>query len=188
MRRGITIKDILILCVIGVVIAFIVNGVDIQSVDDYYRSRFDVISEESETVFLSICCSVVHDNLNSLDSHLKDEKYIPADGVMLPLTEYVLHPKETVFDIMERAARLNGIQIVHRGGSLSVYNSVYMQGINHLFEYSCGPLSGWMYSINGAFPSYGCSAYELRDGDVIEWRYTCDLGRDIGAGIGGWQI
>lgn len=30
------------------------------------------------------------------------------------------------------------------------------------------------------FPNYGCSKYEVSDGDVIEWRYTCDLGKDVG--------
>ena len=34
--------------------------------------------------------------------------------------------------------------------------------------------------VNGEFPQYGCSRYELHDKDVIEWGYTCDLGRDVG--------
>ena len=41
-------------------------------------------------------------------------------------------------------------------------------------------MSGWMYSVNSWFPNYGCSQYEVSDGDMIEWRYTCDLGRDVG--------
>ena len=39
-----------------------------------------------------------------------------------------------------------------------------------------------MYSVNGEFPNYGCSAYALQDGDVICWVYTCDLGEDVGGG------
>ena len=27
---------------------------------------------------------------------------------------------------------------------------------------------------------YGCSRYRLQDGDVVEWKYTCDLGADVG--------
>ena len=42
-----------------------------------------------------------------------------------------------------------------------------------------------MYRVNGEFPNKGCSDYELNDGDVIEWAYTCDLGRDIGCEVGG---
>ena len=37
-----------------------------------------------------------------------------------------------------------------------------------------------MYRVDGEFPNYGCSKYELRDGQVIEWVYTCDLGHDVG--------
>jgi hypothetical protein len=37
-----------------------------------------------------------------------------------------------------------------------------------------------MYRVDGWFPNYGCSRYQLADGEVVEWRYTCDLGRDVG--------
>ena len=38
-----------------------------------------------------------------------------------------------------------------------------------------------MYRVDGVYPHYGCSSYVLRDGQVVEWVYTCDLGRDVGA-------
>ena len=49
-----------------------------------------------------------------------------------------------------------------------------------MYEFDCGALSGWMYRVNGWYPNYGCSRYQLKDGDVVEWRYTCDLGNDVG--------
>ena len=61
-----------------------------------------------------------------------------------------------------------------------VYRSVYIEGIGNLYEFDGGPLSGWMYSVNGVFPNVGCSGCDLHDGDVIAWRYTCELGGDIG--------
>ena len=61
-----------------------------------------------------------------------------------------------------------------------MYNSHYIEGINNLYEFDCGELSGWMYSVNGWYPNYGCSRYQVQDGDVIEWHYTCDLGEDLG--------
>lgn len=63
-----------------------------------------------------------------------------------------------------------------------IYNSAYIEGIANLYEFDCGELSGWMYRVNGWFPNYGCSRYELQDGDKVEWLYTCDLGADIGGG------
>ena len=48
-------------------------------------------------------------------------------------------------------------------------------------------MSGWMYKVNGWYPNYGSSRYQLQNGDVVEWRFTCDLGNDIGGGyaVGG---
>ena len=40
--------------------------------------------------------------------------------------------------------------------------------------------SGWMYSVNGVFPNYGASSYNLRMETRIEWVYTCNLGDDVG--------
>jgi len=62
----------------------------------------------------------------------------------------------------------------------ALYGSVYIEGIGNLYEFDCGELSGWMYSVNGEFPMYGMSQYEVKDGDVIEVVYTCDLGADVG--------
>ena len=42
-----------------------------------------------------------------------------------------------------------------------------------------------MYTVNGWFPNYGCSKYVRQDKDVIQWIYTCDLGRDIGGNF--WE-
>ena len=63
------------------------------------------------------------------------------------------------------------------------FNSNYVEGINNLYEFDCGQNSGWMYCVNGWYPNYGCSRYVVQDGDVIEWNYTCDLGRDLGRDI-----
>ena len=61
-----------------------------------------------------------------------------------------------------------------------LYKSYYVEGINQLYEFDCGKNSGWMYSVNGEFPNYGASSYKPKDGDKIEWKYTCNLGSDVG--------
>ena len=91
-----------------------------------------------------------------------------------------LRDGDTVYSVLSRAVRYNKIQMEYQGARDNPFGSVYIQGINYLYEFSCGELSGWMYRVNGKFPEYGCSLYGLSDGDVIEWVYTCDLGRDVG--------
>ena len=68
----------------------------------------------------------------------------------------------------------------YQGSDENSYGSVYIRGINYLYEFSCGPLSGWRYRVDGEYPNFGCSKYELKDGQNIEWIYTCDLGEDVG--------
>lgn len=173
-------KDLLALLVLVLLVALLFSGTEIQSVDDYYLSHLDDITPESETVFLSIRCDTVFSHFDDLDPALRDGDYLPSDGVILPMTEYVLRHGDTVYDILSRALRYNKIQMEYQGAGENAYGSVYIQGINYLYEFSCGELSGWMYKVNGVFPKYGCSDYRLSDGDVIEWVYTCDLGRDVG--------
>lgn len=164
----------------ALIIAVLIHGTNIQSVDEYYLTHIDDITPQSETVFISIRCDTVLQNYDELDKVLQSDKYVPQDGVILPETEYVLRPGDTVFDILDRAVRYNKIQMEYQGADKNSYGSVYVQGINYLYEFSCGPLSGWMYQVNGEFPNYGCSKYKLKDGDRIAWVYTCDLGKDVG--------
>jgi hypothetical protein len=173
-------KDIVAIFGIILLIAVLINGTEIQSVDEYYLTHIDDITPDSETVTISIRCDTILDNYDDLDPALRSEEFVPPDGVILAQTEYVLRPGDTVFDILDRAARYNKIQMEYQGADKNSYGSVYVQGIHYLYEFSCGALSGWMYRVDGEFPNYGCSKYELRDGQVIEWVYTCDLGHDVG--------
>ena len=178
-------KDLFAIAIVVFVLIFVFSGTKIQTVDEYYLTHIDDITEDSETIYLTIRCDTILDNWNDLDPALKYEKYVPSDGVILMRTEYVLRPGDTVYDVLDRAVRHNKIQMecIYSQN----YGSVYVQGINHLYEFSCGELSGWMYMVNGEFPNYGCSKYELKDGDEIIWCYTCDLGRDVGCCWEGWQ-
>lgn len=173
-------KDIIALFAIILLVAVIISGTNIQSVDEYYLTHIDDIREDSEAVTISIRCDTILKNYGELDPALRSGEFVPPDGVILPPTKYVLRPGDTVFDILDRAVRYNKIQMEYQGADKNSYGSVYVQGIHYLYEFSCGPLSGWMYRVDGEFPSYGCSKYALQNGQVIEWVYTCDLGQDVG--------
>lgn len=105
-------------------------------------------------------------------------QYVPADGVVLATKTVEFTDGETVFDVLKRATRANDVQMEFREDAL--YSGAYIEGINYLYEFDAGDLSGWMYKVNGQFPNYGCASYYLADGDAVVWMYTCDLGRDVG--------
>lgn len=139
-------------------------------------------SPQTQQIYISINCSTILDNMDMLDESLKNEKYIPSDGVILDACAYAYKDGVTVFDLLSQAIKDAKIHMEYQGIDVSSYDSVYIQGINHIYEFSCGPLSGWMYKVNGQFFQFGCSNYKLKPGDVVEWIYTCDLGYDIGGG------
>lgn len=173
-------KDILFLGFLLLFLFVLIKGTKFESKEEYYLAHIDDITADSETVTLSIRCDTILDNYEDLKDNLKNEKYVPENGVILQKTEYVLRKGDTAFTILQRAVRHEQIPMEFQGADENIYHSVYIQGINHLYEFSCGPLSGWMYRVNGEFPGYGCSRYELKDGDYVEYVYSCDLGRDIG--------
>ncbi|MGE8203800.1 DUF4430 domain-containing protein [Heyndrickxia sp. NPDC080065] len=131
-------------------------------------------------VTISIRVDTILDNYDKLDKSLRSEQFVPKNGIILDTTKYELRDNENVFDILVRATRDHRIHMEYQGANENKYGSVYIEGINHVYEFSVGELSGWMYSVNGWYPNYGASKYYLKDGDKIEWNYTCDLGRDLG--------
>ncbi len=133
---------------------------------------------EPVTVTISIRCDTLSQDMSQLENPaIKD--YIPEDGAILNTTTYQGTTDNTVFDVLNTVCRNNNIQLEFSYTPL--YQSYYIEGINYLYEFDGGNLSGWMYKVNGWYPNYGCSSYYLRDGDVIEWVYTCNLGKDVGA-------
>ena len=127
-------------------------------------------------VTLSVRVDTILRNMHLLDR--EKHELIPSDGVIFPATRVRVAQGESVFDVLQREMRRGGIHMSSR--FTPAFNSAYVEAINNIFEFDVGPLSGWMYRVNGIFPNFGSSQYILASGDVIEWVYTVDLGRDVG--------
>ncbi|MBQ8177463.1 MAG: DUF4430 domain-containing protein [Oscillospiraceae bacterium] len=138
----------------------IVLCTEFSSADDYYGANSEKTNPIG-TVTLEIRCDTVAGNAD----------YIPENGVILAETEYAFEESETVYDILVEACRENEIHTEFSGG--------YISGINYIYEFDFGELSGWMYFVNGEEASVGCDSYVLADGDRIEWLYTCEMGNDL---------
>ena len=136
----------------------------------------EVNNKKAYTCTFSIECSTILNNLPDLDPDKRE--LVPSDGVILAPTKVTFYEGESVYDVLQRVCKENGIHM--EASWTPVYNSAYVEGIHNLYEFDCGALSGWMYAVDGWYPNYGCSRYQLKDGEKVEWRYTCDLGRDVG--------
>ncbi|MDR1238192.1 MAG: DUF4430 domain-containing protein, partial [Propionibacteriaceae bacterium] len=143
----------------------------------------DISDNRNQKATLSIKADTI---LKHMDQFNKDKlSVLPKNGVVMSLRSIKFASGESVFDVLKRETRSAKIHLEYEWTPM--YNSAYVEGINNLYEFDCGELSGWMYKVNGWFPNYGSSRYALKPGDKIEWVYTCDLGRDIGGWWGGMQ-
>ena len=136
----------------------------------------EVNKSKTYTCTFSIECSTILNNLDMLDPEKLE--MVPSGGVILAKTTVTFYEGESVFDVLQLVCQQYGIHM--ESSWTPIYNSAYIEGIHNLYEFDCGSLSGWMYRVNGWYPNYGCSRYQLQDGDTVEWRYTCDLGNDVG--------
>ena len=129
------------------------------------------------TCTLEIRCDTLLTQLNKVPA--EKVSLVPEDGIMLAATEVEFIGGESVFDVFRKVLREEKIHFEYVDAS--AYDSVYIEGIGNIYEFDCGPQSGWMFSVNDVYPGLGCSSYTLADGDVIVFSYTCDLGADLGA-------
>lgn len=134
-----------------------------------------VISDKQLTCTLSVRCDTILKNIVWLDK--EKVEIVPKDGIIFAEQTVTFYEGESVFNLLLREMKRNNIHMEFE--NTPIYNSAYIEGIANLYEFDCGELSGWMYKVNDWFPNYGCSRYQLKQGDRVEWVYTCDLGIDV---------
>lgn len=159
----------------------------IDSFDDYNRAltdeeiaaamkgaNNDIENRPDENIcYVTISCKTAVDSGKLSDTM---QGLLPADGMILDCYEVRYDDGASAFDVIAAAAKENKIHMEYKGGK----SLPYIEGAANLYEFDCGPLSGWMYKVNGWFPSFGMGQYKVQPGDSVELIYTCDLGHDMG--------
>lgn len=135
-----------------------------------------VNQKQSFYVYLSIDVLTILDHMDDLKAGL--QKYVPEDGWILPKTQVLCYEGETAWDVMSRECKARGINV--QSSYTPLYNSVYMEGINHIGEFDCGATAGWVYEVDGWIPNYSSSRYVMVEGEYLRWRYSCTgFGSDL---------
>lgn len=96
----------------------------------------------------------------------------PEGETYFPRKSYLLEQGTTAYELL----RKTGLDIQATNNSYGTY----IKSVEGLAEFDEGPESGWMFRVNGKFPSYSISSYILSNRDYVELLYTRDLGEDIG--------
>ena len=116
---------------------------------------------ETITVTVSVLCTLAVGNPN-----LNPGVTVPSDGVMVSGLSLELTPGQTAFDALSQT----GLALDYSGSPSR--KDVYLRGIGGLYQKDCGPSSGWVFSVNGAYPNTSCSKVALSDGDVVSFQFT----------------
>lgn len=160
-------KNFIVIFAVAIAVICFVLITDFQTTYDYHNNANNVKENVVGKVTLAIRCDTIADKSKN--------EYIPDNGIILETTEFEIENGDTAYDILKEAVAKNKIHMETSGGK----ESVYIQGINHIYEFDYGDLSGWTYCINGEQLPMSCGKYKLSDGDIIEFLYTCELGEDI---------
>lgn len=103
---------------------------------------------------------------------------VTGDSTILPTTSITLQNRDTAFSVLLR--QLGSSRVSYRGSG----GTAYVTAIDGLSEFDKGPLSGWVYTVNGQQPNTGAGAYTLKAGDNLAWRYS-DGTTTVSGGGGG---
>ena len=148
-----------------------------QTKEDYYTEKG---KDGKHSVMACIDARFAVES-DELDPALKPGEDFPQNGIILAPTEFSFEDGDTALDLLEDIAREEKLIIDVQGALEGQYSSAYVKGISHLYEFSAGPLSGWMFHVNGELPQRGVSQYKLTNGDEVEFVYTLDAGNDVGS-------
>ena len=103
----------------------------------------------------------------------------------IPRTSYTVDVNTTLEDVFTMALDAAGIEF--KGNRDNPYNSIYISGIQSpetgdwIEEFTNGPNSGWMYTVNGTHPDVGLSQWFLSNGENIIFHYTDDYTKEEGS-------
>jgi prenyltransferase beta subunit len=104
-----------------------------------------------------------------------EKRTLGEDDIIAP-TDVTLLDGDTAYTLLKREADNRSIRIDYTGADASLY----VKSIGGLGQFDKGPLSGWMYSVNGVFSDQSAGSAVLNHGDVLRWQYTTNLGSDLG--------
>lgn len=103
----------------------------------------------------------------------------------IPRTSYTMDVNATAEDLFTRALEENNIEF--KGNRDNPYNSIYISGIQSpetgdwIEEFTNGPNSGWMYTVDGKHPDVGLSQWFLSNGENFIFHYTDDYTKEEGS-------
>lgn len=125
--------------------------------------------KETINVTFELIGDSVHE---TADKHVAFKTWISEKTITVPEGSYV-------FDIFDKALSEAGLR--YDESQPGYIGAIQSPSGEWLSEFSNGPNSGWMYTVNGTHPLYGLRQYPVYEGDHIVWHYTDDYEKEEGS-------
>lgn len=93
---------------------------------------------------------------------------------------YTLNKNAKVYDLFTMA--LDSAGLSYTGAERNYVDAIWapeVLGSYRLAEFTNGPRSGWMYTVNGSHPSFGLQEWILKNGDMVVWHYVNDYSYEV---------
>lgn len=141
----------------------------VSAKEEQKASATPLEEQKSFVCGITIRCDSMLKHMEAVEEAVKD--YIPTDGIILGQTSVKVEQGDTAYSLLQKVCQAKDIAL--DASYTNMYSSAYVRGIGHIYEKQAGLSSGWLYLVNGKLPGYGASRYRLKEGDQIEWVYSC---------------
>ncbi|MEG0693072.1 MAG: DUF4430 domain-containing protein [Oscillospiraceae bacterium] len=165
-------KKLSILVCVILTALFLFTGCKIETTKQHNQKNEDN-SKPKITVSLEIKCDTILDNMDKVDSDIKD--IIPKEGIILELDKFDVSEGSSVYNLLIQVSKSTPFTVTSTGGS----KTAYITSIGGIKEFSVGGASGWKYTVNDEFVSSSCGSQLLKEDDKVAFLFTCDLGEDL---------
>lgn len=163
-------KDIIVVLLFLAMIVLFTTNLKIETVEEHYLIATEESFNEKETVKMDINLTSILKNWEKLDEKLRDEAYVPKSGYLIQNQQIPIKDGDSIYDVLLRVAKQRRVHL----DTKKFTNSIYIKGINHIYEFSSGSRSGWMIKVNAELISTDAGSYELKPNDYLEIIYVTD--------------
>ena len=114
------------------------------------------------------------------DVDLSKNTYLPNYVTWISTKTYRVPVGTTVGEVFKMATAAAGIEYVgYENNYISTMKAPASLGGKWLGEFTNGPKSGWMYTVNGSHPNKGLVDWVLSNNDFVVWHYVNDYSYEV---------
>ena len=173
-----------------------VTGTNVQTVlnkvksdwNEAYNTIYDAFSpfigtessnpeeEENVKVTFQLIGATLSEKGVDYDKNVNDSKFV----TWIQTRTYTMPVGSTVGDLLKKACDQAGLNYTGmENGYISQITAPSVLGGYALAEFTNGPRSGWMYTVNGKHPSVALTRYKLSENDSVVWHYVNDYSYEV---------